>query len=79
MCRDHFQNPAFASGTLEVALGFLVFLYLFHNLLQLCMCAVLFRPSQVLCLLLLKAMFVQVAGTTAKESRSHEWHLLTVV
>ena len=30
--RDHVQYPAFAPDTSEVAVGFLVFLYLVHNL-----------------------------------------------
>ena len=38
-----FQHPAFASGSSEMAVGFLVFLYLVvHNLPQLSMHAVIF-------------------------------------
>ena len=33
--RDHEQYPAFAPSSLEVAVGFSVFLYLIHNLTQL--------------------------------------------
>ena len=43
-CRDHAQHPAFALDTSEVAVGFLVFLYLLHNLPQLHMQAVIFSP-----------------------------------
>ena len=43
-CRGHAQYPAFALGSSEVAVGFLVFLYLVHNLPQLCMHAVIFSP-----------------------------------
>ena len=43
--RDHAQDPAFAPQTPEVAVGFLVFLYLgIHNGPQLHMRAVIFSP-----------------------------------
>ena len=45
VCRGHARYPAFASGSSEVAAGFLVFLYLVvHNLPQLYMHAVIFSP-----------------------------------
>ena len=37
VCRAHAAYPAFAPCSSEVAVGFLVFLYLVHNLPQLCM------------------------------------------
>ena len=45
LCRGHAQCPAFAPGSSEVAVGFLVFLYLVvHNLPQLPIYAVIFSP-----------------------------------
>ena len=45
VCRGHAQCPAFAPGSSEVAVGFLVFLYLVvHNLPQLPIYAVIFSP-----------------------------------
>ena len=45
MCRDHGQYPAFDPNTLEVAVGFLVFLYfVVHKLPQLHTHAVIFSP-----------------------------------
>ena len=54
------QHPAFAPGSSEMAVGFLVFLYLVHNLPQLCMHAVIFSPLWFLCILLLEKVFVWV-------------------
>ena len=60
-CRGHAQCPAFAPGSSEVAVGFLVFLYLVvHYLPQLHMPTVIFSPLSFLCILLLKETFVQV-------------------
>ena len=59
--RGHAQCPAFAPSSSEVAVGFLIFLYLVvHNLPQLCMHAAIFSPFQFLCIFLLEEMFVQV-------------------
>ena len=44
VCRDHVQDPAFAPDNSEVAVGFLLYLYLVHNLPQLCRRAVIFSP-----------------------------------
>ena len=45
MCRGHVQYPAFAPGSSEVAVGFLVFSYvLAHNFPQLHMGTVIFSP-----------------------------------
>ena len=45
VCRNYVQYPDFALDTSEVAVGFLVFLYLVvHNLPQLHMHAVIFSP-----------------------------------
>ena len=65
---------------LLVLCGFLVFLYLVHNLPQLCMHAVIFSPLQFLCILLLKERFVQVQALQQKvpgPSLSHV-HSLTL-
>ena len=44
-CRDHEQYPAFAPSCSEVAIGFLVFVYLaVHILPQLLMHVVIFHP-----------------------------------
>ena len=43
-CRGHAQCPAFAPSSSEVAVRFLVFLYLVHNLPQLHMHTVTFSP-----------------------------------
>ena len=60
-CRGHAQCPAFAPSSSEVAVGFLVFLYLVvHNLPQLDMHTVIFSPLWFLCILLLEETFVQV-------------------
>ena len=59
--QGHAQCPAFAPGSSEVAVGFLVFLYLLvHNLPPLCMHAAIFSPLWFLCILLLEEMFVPV-------------------
>ena len=53
--------PCFSPKSSEVAVGFLVFLhFLVHNLPRLCMHVVIFSPLYLLCILLLKEMFVQV-------------------
>ena len=60
--------PAFAPGSLEVAVGLLVFLYLAHNLSQLHMCVIIFINS-----LIISHYFVAWginASTTAKGPRS---------
>ena len=45
VCRGHARYPAFAPSSSEVAVGFLVFLYLVvHNLPKLHMNAVIFSP-----------------------------------
>ena len=45
VCKGHAQYPIFASGSSEVAIGLLVFLYtLVHNLPQLHMHAAVFSP-----------------------------------
>ena len=45
LCRDHEQDPAFAPGTSEEAVGLVAFLYLvIHNLPQLYRHAVIFSP-----------------------------------
>ena len=54
------QHPSFAPGSLDVTVGFLVFLYLVHNLPQLHMHIVIYSSLQFLYILLLKEMFVQM-------------------
>ena len=44
VCRYGAQYPVLARRTSELAVGFLVFLYLVHNLPQLCMDTVIFSP-----------------------------------
>ena len=41
-------HPAFAPGSLEVAVGLLVFLYLAHNVSQLHMCVIIFINSLII-------------------------------
>lgn len=55
------QHSAFVPSSSEMAVGFLVFLYLLvHNLPQLCMHAVIFSVLEFLCLVLLEEMFVWI-------------------
>ena len=59
-CRGRAQCPGFALSSSEVAVMFLVFLYLVvHNMTQLNTCAVIFS-LWLLCILLLKETFIQV-------------------
>ena len=46
VCRYGAQYPALACHTSELAVGFLVFLYVVHNLSQLCMYTVIFSSLQ---------------------------------
>ena len=55
-----FAGPVFAPGSSEVAVGFLVFLYLVvHNLPQVHMHTVVFSPLWFLCVLLLQERCVR--------------------
>ena len=65
VCSGHVQYPAFAPGSLKVAVGFGfpfsgLFLSFVQNLSQLHMHAVIFSPIQFLCILLLQKRRVQV-------------------
>ena len=55
------QYPVFAPGSSEVAVGYLVSLYLVvQNLSHLHMCMAIFSPLKFLCNLLMEEMFFQV-------------------
>ena len=73
-CRGHSQDPVFAPGSSEVAVGYLVSLYLVvQNLPQLHMCmaqlhmrTVIFSPLKFLYILLMEEMFFQVQALQQK-------------
>ena len=72
-CRGHSQYPVFAPGSSEVAVAYLVSLYLVQNLpqlhmrtAQLHMRTVIFSPLKFLCILLMEVMFFQVQALQQK-------------
>ena len=71
-----FQVPAIAPCSSELAarlsVSFFLFLYLVHNLPQLCMHMVVFSLLEFVCILLIEEMFVQVQALfiAAKGPRS---------
>jgi len=77
-CRGQAQYPAFAPGSSEVALGFLVSVYLVHNLPQLRMYTFIFSPLQFLCILSPKETSVHVQAQQQTVSGPKSPRILTV-
>lgn len=70
------QYPAFALDTLEVAVGFLVFLYLVQNLFQLLMYTVIFYSLIVSLYSVAPENICPGASTVAKGPRSQPFSVL---
>ena len=77
-CRGQAQYPAFAPGSSEVALGFLVSVYLVHNLPQLRMHTFIFSPLQFLCILSPEETSVHVQAQQQTVSGPKSLLILTV-